>query len=108
MNQNAVSGKGKVKLLVIWFVSALAVTLVLGILNWPRYYRLVKQGVLTEGSVTRKEPKNHQTVHYSYYVGQSIYNGIGSGGNGNPSFEELKIGDKVMVFHLPSNPQTSC
>ena len=98
----------RVRLFLIWLGSAVAITLILGSINWPKYYRLAKQGVLTEGSVTQKEPENHQIIRYSYFVGKNIYNGVGHDGFGNPSFEEINVGERVKVHYLPKNPEISC
>jgi len=98
----------RVRLFLIWLGSVVAVTLLLGSINWPKYYRLAQQGVLAEGSVTQKEPENHQIIRYSYFVSKNSYNGVGHDGFGNPSFEEIKVGDRVKVYYLPKNPEISC
>lgn len=71
-------------------------------LNIPKLYRLSNKGIVTEGRVDAKEPLNHQTIHYSFTVGRQTYYGTGHGGNGNPGFKELQIGDPVRVSYNPS------
>ncbi len=60
------------------------------------------------GYVIAKEPMNHQNVHYSYMVNGGKFNGIGHAGIGTPSFGSLKVGDKVSVVYLPTDPNISC
>lgn len=57
---------------VIWV--ALAATIVAILTAGPgsswleKYDRLSKDGIETRGTVTKTEPKNHQTVRYAYQV----------------------------------------
>lgn len=72
------------------------------------YYKLLRHGVTTSGTVTAKEPQNHATVRYSYYVNSEAYQGAGSAGFGTPSFEEISVGDEVLVVYMPNDPSVSC
>ena len=92
----------------IWVFST-AVFAIFGLifLNIPKFYRLAKDGISIEGRVAAKEPLNHQTVHYSYVVGTQTFQGAGNAGNGNPTFEQLSIGDPVRVSFNPNNPAES-
>lgn len=65
------------------------------------------QGIRAQGYVTAKEPDNHRIVRYSYVVGNRSYEGIGHGGAGNPSFDNLNIGTPVLVFYNARNPEVS-
>src|SRR6266478_3342657 len=76
-------------------------------LNVPKFYRLAKDGISVDGRVVAKEPLNHQTVHYSYLVATQTYYGAGNAGNGNPPFDQLRIGDPVRVSFNPNNPSES-
>ena len=98
----------KLTAFLIWIVLAFAIILILGSQNWLDYYNLMRNGVLTEGSIIIKEPESHRRIYYSYFVDEKPYNGLGHGGYGNPSFEKLQIGEKVRVFYLSSNPKKSC
>jgi hypothetical protein len=92
----------------VWLVFAgLALTIGLKITDWLTY-RNLSNGVGVCGKVTAKEPENHQTVRYSYNVGQQTYSGVGHGGHGNPSFAELNVGDSITVFYDPAHPSVSC
>lgn len=72
-----------------------------------KYRGLASKGVAVQGRVTGKEPENHQFLVYSYTVGQAVYSGKGNAGRGNPSFEQLKVGDPVKVYYDPDSPQIS-
>jgi hypothetical protein len=94
--------------LLVWFLltiitAAFAVT---G-LDWIKYYKLTKQGVAVQGWVVGKEPDNHRFIRYSYVVDQSTFSGFGNAGRGNPQFDELRIGDKVLVVYDPKIPEKS-
>src|SRR5215475_10046603 len=94
--------------LIVWLLLTVG-ALVFGILvlRWPIYHALAVDGVATRGKVAAKEPENHRFVRYSYVVGGIPYNGIGSAGFGNPEFEEISIGDEVIVYYNPETPQIS-
>jgi hypothetical protein len=63
------------------------------------------KGVSIYGKVTAKEPENHQTVRYVYEVNGKQYEGAGGAERGNPPFDEIQIGQKVVVFYKPENPE---
>jgi hypothetical protein len=92
----------------IWFALTI-VFAVLGLIvsNWQKWHTLAKYGVETKGNVVKKEPDNHRFIHYSYAVDQRTYSGLGSAGEGNPEFEQLKVGDSVTVVYNPDNPKES-
>lgn len=77
------------------------------IVNPMADYRLSKDGVMVMGRVTKKEPENHRFITYTYVAGGQTYNGLGNGGNGNPDFEDISIGQDVVVFYDPGSPQIS-
>jgi hypothetical protein len=66
--------------------------------DWREYYELSIRGVKTEGIVIAKEPENHKFIRYSYKAGEQTFNSIGSAGRGNPSFEDLEIGDPLVCL----------
>jgi hypothetical protein len=93
--------------LAVWLLFAtLALAIGLKITDWLTY-RELSNGVGVYGKVTAKEPDNHQIIRYSYMVGQQTYSGVGHGGRGNPSFGELNVGDRVIVFYDPASPSIS-
>ena len=92
----------------VWLLMAVALVVGLGSVNCLRYYQLTKEGLVTKGWVTAKEPQVHQNVHYSYAVEGRTYNDVGHGDFGNPNFGQLRIGDPVTVSYLPRRPEVSC
>jgi len=62
---------------------------------------------MSSGVVLSLEPTNHQTVRYSYGVGDTTYQGFGDVGFGNQPFESLRVGDSVTVYYRPSDPAAS-
>jgi Protein of unknown function (DUF3592) len=94
--------------LIIWLVvTAVFATIGVVALDWPKWYGVAARGVRTKGTVTGKEPDNHQFIRYSYEVGGQVYSDFGSAENGNPTFEQLNIGDQVNVFYDSDNPSKS-
>jgi hypothetical protein len=70
-------------------------------------YRLAKSNLPTEGRVTALEPDNHQIVRYTYRVGPQEYAGSGHGGQGNPAFKDITVGQSVIVYYDPTRPTVS-
>ena len=92
----------------VWLVFAgLAILIGLRFTDFLSYQHL-SRGTGTYGKVVAKEPENHQIVHYSFIVGEKTFTGIGHGGRGNPPFKNLEIGQQVVVFFDPQNPNSSC
>ena len=69
--------------------------------------RFSENGVAVYGEVTGKDPADHQRVEYSYHVDGVSYHGKGQGGSGNPSFQDLQIGQQVVVFYDPARKESS-
>lgn len=92
---------------VVWLVFAgLGLAIGLTLTDWLNYRRL-SNGVGTHGKIIAKEPENHQIVRYSFRVGQQSFEGVGHGGRGNPPFQQLSVGDPVLVFYDAANPNLS-
>ena len=94
-----------------WLLAIGAVLLLaffLGRSDWPKYRRLQVEGVALDGWVTEKNIVDQNTVSYSFMVGERVYSGLGRGGYGNGSFNDLSVGDRVVVFYLPKDPRISC
>jgi hypothetical protein len=70
-----------------------------GSFDWVRHYRLLKEATHTEGTVTAREPKNHNVAHYEFEARGKRYRSVGQGGGG--------VGEKVKVFYLPDDPTFS-
>jgi hypothetical protein len=101
----------KTKILIcvgVWLIFAgLAAFIGLKFTDWLTYRRL-SNGISIYGRVVSKDPENHQIVRYSFVVGQQLFSGIGHGGRGNPAFNQLEIGQRVVVFYDPQDPSFSC
>jgi hypothetical protein len=80
---------------------------VVGSLNLPEYWALAERGVSTKGVVDATEPDNHRLVRYSFTVGQRSYSDSDQVGDGNPDFENLRVGDRVTVFYDSQSPSVS-
>ena len=102
------NSKAVISTFFIWLALALILAAI-GVVavNWSKWHGLAKRGVETKGRVVGKEPENHKFIRYSYEVNQQTYSGLGSAGRGNPTFEQLNIGDKVTVFYDPADPNES-
>ena len=79
----------------------------LTVLEWPKYQKLSRDALKTVGRVVGKEPSNHNFVRYSFEVDHMLFAGIGNAGGENPSFDELKVGDSVIVYYDPEDPNRS-
>lgn len=66
-----------------------------------------EHGETVYGNVASKEEQNHQLIHYTYEVDGTKYSGEGRAGAGNPTFNELDIGESVVVFYDPTVPSMS-
>ena len=67
----------------------------------------ITNGIKVEATVEKKEPDNHQHVIYTYTVNEKKYTGIGNAGYGNPGFENLQIGQKIMAYYDSNTPEKS-
>ena len=91
-------------LVAIYVVSALAIGVLVGSFNLPRYSRLEAHGANVRGTVTATDCGNHQTFAYEFSVGDRVYTGRGGAGYGNPDCAALKPGGPVGVRYLTANP----
>lgn len=69
--------------------------------------RLAEDGIEAYGKVTSKEPDNHRAIRYTYVVDGHEYSGSGAAGRGNENFDEIGIGESVVIFYDPVNPADS-
>ncbi len=77
------------------------------VFDQPRLEQLAKSGIATYGRVTAKEAENHRAVRYVYIVDGQEYSGSGRAGAGNPEFDEIQIGQLMVVFYLPTKHDES-
>ena len=69
--------------------------------------RFEKKGVSIYGKAIEKYPENHATIKYSYEIEGKQFFGFGNAGNGNAGFDEIRIGQKVIVFYDRESPEIS-
>jgi len=67
----------------------------------------VEDGKPIWGKVIAKDPENHATIRYTYVVDGTSYSGQGGSGRGNPRFDDIKVGDNVVVYYDPTDPAKS-
>lgn len=94
--------------LLVWIVlSAVGYQIGKMVFNPSHLELMTIEGKQIYARVVAKEPENHQTIRYVFDLNGVEYTGSGAAGAGNPSFQEIQIGDDVVVFYNPSNPQES-
>ncbi|MGH9948982.1 MAG: hypothetical protein ACRD6X_17565 [Pyrinomonadaceae bacterium] len=59
------------------------------------------------GTVINKDAENHQLIYYTYEVNGISYSGHGRAGAGNPLFNKINIGERVVIFFDPASPGNS-
>lgn len=72
--------------------------------DWSTHQRLARSGVQVTGAVTAKEPLNHASVRYDYYVDGTRYSG---GPCSTPNFDHIRVGNPISVTYLPDSPSIS-
>ena len=92
--------------LVIGVYAALALILggVVSAVNMPRFSRVRSHGRAVQATVLRTDCANHAFVVASFKVSGVTYEAGGTAGFQNPECPEVKVGDAVLVFYLPSDP----
>lgn len=96
-----------IKLLMLWFLGALAIAIPLYRLNMPHFLQL-RRGLRSTGVVTDLEPADHQAVRYKFDASGNEYSGVGRAGFGNPEFCCLSVGQNAIVYYDPADPSKSC
>jgi hypothetical protein len=94
-------------LLASYVISALVIGLALGGFNLPQYWRLSQEGRSVRAKVTDTDCANHEMFSYTFPVGVVTYTGRGGAGFGTPPCSDLRPGDAVGVYYLPSRPETN-
>lgn len=92
-----------------WFLLWLLLAVVFAFISGREciaYYRLSRNGVAVPGHVLEKKP--HMLIRYSFEANGNTYEGIGRGDSISPSFNELSIGDQILVNYLPNAPHINC
>ncbi len=93
---------------VIWLtLSAVGYGIGQFVFSPTRLEYMTKDGEGIYGRVVAKEEENHGIIRYSYNVGGTEHTGAGFSRNGNPDFDDIQIGDRVIVYYDPANPERS-
>jgi hypothetical protein len=93
-----------VKYLASWIGMSFAIILGLGSINWLSYRRLAADGVATKAAVIELLPQEHQFVRYEYRAGGHVLQGRSTVWPPNPPFQELVVGESLVMHYDPSNP----
>ena len=64
-------------------------------------------GKRTYGVVARKKPEDHRSIIYYFQVDGVQYTGSGGALRGNPEFDQLSVGDQVLVTYDEQYPLNS-
>lgn len=95
----------------IWFVCALVATgLVRAMTTVDRGLgnRLHSHGASVSATVTKLEPKNHNSVEYQFSVDGTTYSDGWFGDGFDGSADELVVGQSIHVFYDRTDPHYSC
>jgi hypothetical protein len=96
------------RFVLLWLAGASLIAIGVGSFNIPLLYALVHRGIPTCGTILTIEPRNHNSVHFSYEVNGKTYYGVQQGGvSGNGADFSPYCRDNV-VYYLPENPERSC
>jgi hypothetical protein len=89
-----------IALYLLFFVSFLS--------TWRRVEQLANHGRTTSGIVISKEPSNHESIRYEYWVDGLKYVGTSPAGmNGLPSFSSIRVDDTIPVTYSLKKPSES-
>lgn len=75
--------------------------------DWPTYWKLERDGVAVDGTVIGKRDGPPPRVDYSFHGPVKIQTATGDAGFGNPDYDKLSVGDRVIVYYLPYQPEVS-
>jgi Protein of unknown function (DUF3592) len=95
------------KYAITWMVLAIVIAVGIGSLNWPAYCRMAARGVSGKATVVELLPKIHNTVRYEYAVGGQTFQGQMQSWQPNPSLEQLSVGQSLVIFYDPQQPDAS-
>ena len=71
------------------------------------FNKFEERGVAVYGKVIDKEPQNHARIIYTYNVNGKQYTGYGGAGRGNPRFDQIEIGEQIVVYYDAEFPESS-
>ena len=98
---------GPLTWLMTWAVLVVIVLALLVSINGPRLVRLVAGSTETEATVIAKDSANHRSIvgRFSTKSGGTI-EVPGRLGPPNPDFDRVRLGDRVLVNYLETDPAT--
>jgi len=73
--------------------------------EWRKHRRLALSGVQITGTVTAKEPMNHASIRYDYFVDGIRY--TGGPCSVHTQFDRIRVGDAIAVAYVPDSPSIS-
>jgi hypothetical protein len=82
-------------LILIWVSLATGVALVIGSLNVPFFYKLLKDGKTTEAVITQTTPQNHCEVVYRFIVDGNEYQ------RSDTDHCTQHVGARVTIYYYP-------
>ena len=95
-------------LLVLWVGStAIAVSFCATKFKLFDLYRLTKSGVVTDGKITDRLPNQHRRLSYSFIAEGRTYQWGGFAGDIGKEFDEISIGERVLITYDPADPGIS-
>ena len=107
MEADMAAGRSLVIPLALWLLAAASIFALVGSLNLPRLFAIVRAPVAMQVVVLETLSTQHQAVHYAYRVEGRDYRGAGTVGVGNPDFASLHPGDALLAFRAASRPELS-
>lgn len=107
MKADVATGRSLMIPLALWLLAAALVFALIGSINLPRLFAIVRAPVPMQAVVLETLPTQHQAVRYAYRVDGREYRGTGTVGAGNPDFASLHAGDAVLAFRAASRPELS-
>jgi hypothetical protein len=73
--------------------------------EWRRHRQLARFGAQVTGAVTAKEPMNHASIRYDYFVDGVRY--AGGPCSVHTQFDRIRVGDAIAVTYVPDSPSIS-
>ena len=97
----------RVMLLVYVALACVLAVIVGGASGIPTYWRLLSHGAAARATVERTACHAHGSVFFRFAAAGREYSGVGNAGYGTPECSQLKEGDQILAYYLPSDPAVS-
>jgi len=93
---------------IIWIVlMGIGYKVIYSITDYSEEFVWAETAPAVYGKVTSKEPDNHSRINYTYKVNGLEYAGSSRAGAGNPGFDDIEIGQQVIVIYDSADPGKS-